>query len=204
MLYTTYLQGFALGGSLIMAIGAQNAFLLKQGLKRQHLFSCALTCFLCDSLLIILGVQGIGSFVKTHPNFSLALQWGGAFFLMSYGMRCFYNVFHPHILIADLKSPAYTSKFTTLLALLGFTFLNPHTYVDTFLILGGVGADYPLNEHTTFIFGALTASFIWFFSLVYGASKLNPLFKNPKAWQILDSIIGSVMIAIAWALLKNS
>lgn len=203
MLYTTYIEGFALGGSLIMAIGAQNAFLLKQGLKRQHLFSCALTCFLCDALLIVLGVQGIGAFVKDHPNFSLALQWGGALFLVAYGMRCFYNISHPHILIADLTSPTHSSMAKTLLALLGFTFLNPHTYVDTLLILGGVGADYPINEHATFIFGALTASFIWFFGLVYGASKLNPLFKNPRAWQILDFIMGSVMFAIAWALIKD-
>lgn len=196
MIVTPLIKGFALGGSLIMAIGAQNAFVLKQGLKRHHLFLTALTCFVCDAILIILGVTGIGKFIAELPTLSDAMRWGGALFLIIYGLRSFYQVFHPHNLVADLNQADKKSRLATFFALLGFTLLNPHTYIDTFLLLGTIGAEQPQHEHTHFIIGTLMASFLWFFGLTYGAGLLTPLFKNPRAWQILDGTMGVVMLSL--------
>lgn len=198
---STLVEGYFLGLSLIMAIGAQNAFVLKQGLKRQYLLMTALTCSIADAFLITLGVTGIGALITESPILMDFMRWGGAVFLTYYGLKSFWSVFHPHILVEALESPIQQNVKTTLLALLGFTFLNPHTYIDTFLLLGTVGAEYPAPERWSFIGGTLLASFTWFFSLTYGASKLTPLFKNPRAWQILDSIMGCVMIAIAFKLI---
>jgi L-lysine exporter family protein LysE/ArgO len=191
------IEGFALGASLIMAIGVQNAFVLKQGLKRQHLFLTAITCSLSDSLLIVLGVLGIEVLTEDFPILTNFMRWGGALFLLVYGLRSFWSVFHPHALIAALDNPNKTSKLATFLALLGFTYLNPHTYIDTFLLLGTIGAEQPPHEQIPFMIGAVLASTTWFFSLTYGASTLSHLFKNPRAWQILDTIMGIVMIGIA-------
>lgn len=199
--FSTLIEGFFLGLSLIMAIGAQNAFVLKQGLKRQYLFMTALTCSLSDAALIILGVTGIGVLITETPILMNVMRWGGAAFLVYYGLRSFWSVMHPHILVASLDNPTQQSRKATLLALFGFTFLNPHTYIDTFLLLGTVGAEFPAPERLSFVIGTLTASVTWFFSLTYGASKLSPLFKNPRAWQVLDSVMGCVMIAIAYRLI---
>ncbi len=195
--FSTLLEGFFLGISLIMAIGAQNAFVLKQGLKRQYLLMTALTCSISDAFLIVLGVTGIGALITESPIFMDIMRFGGAAFLIYYGLRSFWSVFHPHILVESLENPIQQSRRATFLALLGFTFLNPHTYIDTFLLLGTVGAEFPVPERLSFILGTLMASVTWFFSLTYGASKLTPLFKNPRAWQVLDSIMGCVMIGIA-------
>src|ERR1700722_4411934 len=124
------IEGFLLCLGLIIAIGAQNAFVLKQGLKRQHLFLTAMTCFVCDSILVVLGVKGMGELITDIPMLVNFLRWGGAIFLSYYAYRSFRSAFHPHALIAELDSPAEKGKLTTLLALLAFTFLNPHTYID--------------------------------------------------------------------------
>lgn len=199
--FNPIVEGFALGASLIMAIGVQNAFVLKQGLKRQHLLLTALTCSLCDSLLIVLGVTGIEVLTEDFPTLTIFMRWGGALFLLVYGLRSFWSVFHPHALVAALDNPSKTSKLATFLALLGFTFLNPHTYIDTFLLLGTIGAEQAPHEQVPFMIGAVSASTVWFFGLTYGASTLSPLFKNPRAWQVLDTIMGIVMIGIAISLI---
>lgn len=201
MLIIPWFEGFALTSGLIMAIGAQNAFVLKQGIKRQHLLLTAITCFVCDSLLVVIGVLGLGAAIQDWPILMNILRYAGAIFLIGYGIRSFRNVFHPHALIASLENEANQSRLKTLLTLLAFTFLNPHTYIDTVLILGSVGAEHPPHEQLPFILGALSFSFIWFFGLTYGASALSPVFKNPKAWQILDTIMGFVMFGIAATLI---
>lgn len=200
MISMPVLKGYMMGAGLIMAIGAQNAFVLKQGLKRSHLFLTALTCFVCDSILIVLGVKGLGLLISDTPWLEMLLRWGGALFLIAYGLRSFYQALRPQGLNIDL-SDALTSRLTTFIALLGFTLLNPHTYIDTFLILGNVGAQHPEEEHLPFIVGALFASFTWFFGLTYGASTLTPFFKNPRAWQVLDTIMGITMFFIAFSLI---
>lgn len=190
-----------MGGSLIIAIGAQNAFVLKQGLKKHHLFLTAITCFLCDSILIVLGVLGIGFVMEDFPYLDNLLRWGGALFLLCYGIRSFLNALKPQSLITELETSQQKSKLNTLLPLLAFTLLNPHTYIDTFLILGNVGAQAPHEEHFPFIMGALSASLVWFFGLTYGASRLSPYFKSPRVWKYLDMAIGFIMVSIAVSLI---
>jgi len=201
LLIAPVFEGFIVGAGLIMAIGAQNTFLLKQGLKKQHLFLCAITCALADALLIVLGVMGIAEFMDEFPVIANFMRWGGALFLFCYGLRSFYQVFHPHALIANDKTSVQSSKLATFMMLLGFTFLNPHTYVDTFLLLGTIGGEKLDPEQVPFMIGAVMASFCWFFGLTYGASKLSRFFKNPRAWQVLDTLIGIMMFSMGVALL---
>lgn len=201
MQFIHWFEGFALTAGLIMAIGAQNAFVLRQGIKRQHLWLTALTCVICDSLLVVAGVSGVGVLIREIPLFMDILRYAGALFLTGYGIRSFMNVFRPHALIANLKKGANQTWQTTLLALLAFTFLNPHTYIDTVLLIGSVGAEHPPHERLSFILGALSASCVWFFGLTFGASALSPVFRNPKAWQVLDAITGCVMFGMAMVLL---
>ncbi len=201
MIITPLLEGFGVCAGLIVAIGAQNAFVLKQGIKKQHLFLTAITCFICDGILITLGVTGLGLLISEIPFLVKFFRWGGAIFLIAYGLRSFANAFKPQSLVAEIEKSGTTSQTSTLLALLGFTFLNPHTYIDTFLLLGSVGVEYPPNERIFFIIGTLVASFIWFFGLTYGASALSPLFKKPRTWQILEIVMGCIMIGIALTLI---
>lgn len=198
---TTLFQGFFMGAGLIMAIGAQNAFVIKQGLKGNHLLLTALTCCLCDGVLIVLGVMGIGLLINDHTNWLTAIRWFGAAFLVVYGILSFIKAFKPETLAAELTQSKNSSKTATLLALLGFTLLNPHTYIDTFLLLGGIGAQHCGVDKYLFIIGTLSASVLWFFGLTYGAARLTPLFQNPKAWQLLNSGVGVMMIVIAYKLI---
>jgi L-lysine exporter family protein LysE/ArgO len=194
----TYLEGFGLGATLIIAIGAQNAFVLRQGLLRQHVFITALICFLCDVTLITLGVAGLGAVIEAAPVLLKIMTWGGATFLFIYGLRSFRNAFKPQKLEAENYSdkPA-TSVRSTVFAVLAFSLLNPHVYLDTVILLGGLGARHPAAERPSFILGATTASLIWFFGLAYGASLLTPLFRKPVTWRVLDVLIGCVMWLIA-------
>jgi L-lysine exporter family protein LysE/ArgO len=189
------LEGLGLGAGLIMAIGAQNAFLLKQGIKRQHLLLCAITCVVCDVFLIIVGVLGFDLLTDWVPSLEKYLRWGGAVFLVCYGLRSFYSVFHPHALIASMDAPP-KNRLTTWLTLLGFTFLNPHTYIDTMLLLGSIGSEYPVPAQRLFIAGAAIASALWFFGITYGASLLSPLFRKPRVWQLFDAFTGCLMVGL--------
>jgi L-lysine exporter family protein LysE/ArgO len=193
--YVPFLEGLGLGAGLIMAIGAQNAFLLKQGIKRQHLLLCAITCVVADVFLITIGVLGFDLLTDVVPRLEKFLRWGGALFLLGYGLRSFYSVFHPHALVASMDAPP-RNRLATWLTLLGFTFLNPHTYIDTMLLLGSIGSEYPVIAQRFFIMGAATASAIWFFGLTYGASALSSVFRNPRAWQVFDFFTGCLMIGL--------
>jgi L-lysine exporter family protein LysE/ArgO len=198
---THVLEGFILAISLIMAIGAQNAFVLKQGLQQKHLLLTALTCAIADGFLIVIGVSSMAEVIQDFPMITSGLRWAGALFLITYGLRSFWSVFHPHVLIASLTQSQSSSRLATFIALLGFTFLNPHAYIDTILLLGTVGAEHAYPHNILFTLGAVLASFVWFFSLTYGASTLSPLFKKPRAWQILDTVNGFIMIGIAISLI---
>tara|TARA_R110002110_G_scaffold33533_1_gene114747 strand:- start:65129 stop:65737 length:609 start_codon:yes stop_codon:yes gene_type:complete len=198
---TTLFQGFFVGAGLIMAIGAQNAFVLKQGLKGNHLLLTAITCCICDGVLIALGVLGIGLMVQDHANWLTGMRWLGAIFLTVYSILSFIKVFKPEALATQQSEKQNNSKIATLLALLGFTLLNPHTYIDTFVLLGGIGAQHCGLDKYLFIAGTLSASIMWFFGLTYGAARLTPLFQNPKAWQVLNAGIGFMMLFIAFKLI---
>jgi len=195
------LQGFGLGASLIIAIGAQNAFVLRQGIKKQHVFVIACVCTLCDALLIVLGVGGFGSLIAGVPLLTIVATWGGAAFLLFYGLRSFRSAFHPTVLSNDTVGAQPMRLRNTILTVLALSLLNPHVYLDTVVLLGSIGAHYLAGARISFAIGAMLASFAWFFSLAYGAAWLAPLFKRPIAWRVLDAMVGCIMWAIAASLL---
>ena len=198
---TAFFYGFALGASLIIAIGAQNAFILRQGLLRQHVFILCLICALADALLIAAGVAGVGSFIAQSPSFLFAIRAGGAIFLFVYAAISLRRAFNPEAMEtrenggSDLKAAIYTC--------LAFTFLNPHVYLDTVLLLGGISAGFEGSNRLVYAIGAMSASFVWFFGLGYGARLLTPIFEKPRSWQVLDCLIAVVMAAIAVSLLLD-
>ncbi len=197
------LQGFGLGAGLIIAIGAQNAFVLRQGLERHHVFATAAICTLCDMTLIALGVGGMGSLVTRLPALAAAASWGGAVFLLLYGARSFRAAISPGALsTAGAADPPALGA--TLLAALGFSLLNPHVYLDTVVLIGSVGARFPPDQRVGFGAGAMLASTVWFFGLAYGAAQLAPLFRRPAAWRVLDVVIGVTMWAIAISLIRDA
>ena len=198
------LQGFLVSGGLIVAIGAQNAFVLKQGLRRWHVLPIVLTCFICDFLLMSLGVFGFGSMISQNPTASAALALVGALFLLVYGARSFRSAWRGGSAI-DIENPTQGgTALQAVLATLAMTLLNPHVYLDTVVIIGSVAGTLSTVEKSWFLAGALTASASWFFSLGFGARLLLPLFKRPLTWRLLDAAIGMVMWLIAFALLKYS
>jgi L-lysine exporter family protein LysE/ArgO len=196
-MYSAFLNGFALGASLIIAIGAQNAFILKQGLLRQHVFFLCLICAASDGLLIAAGVGGLGTLVSSHPALVQAVTLFGALFLAAYSFIAFRRAFHDSSMGVSGEG---TSLKKAVAACLAFTFLNPHVYLDTVLLLGGLSSRYSGDARTAYGAGAVVASFVWFFGLGYGARLLLPLFQKPMAWRILDVIIGIVMALIAASL----
>jgi L-lysine exporter family protein LysE/ArgO len=196
-----FLSGFFLGGSLIVAIGAQNAFILRQGLLRQHVFILCLICALSDAVLIAAGVAGLGTLVAQSPRLVQIVTIGGAIFLLGYAALAFRRAVRPDVLKAARSGEAGLGA--AIAACLAFTFLNPHVYLDTVLLVGSVSAAYAGAERLAFGVGAVIASFVWFYALGYGARLLQPFFARPSAWRILDCAIGTVMAAIAFSLLRG-
>ncbi|HYN88834.1 MAG TPA: LysE/ArgO family amino acid transporter [Ardenticatenaceae bacterium] len=197
------LHGFGLGAGLIIAIGAQNAFVLRQGLKRIYPFTTAAICSLCDATLIVLGVAGLGTLLSRNSLLTTLATWGGALFLLLYGLRAFRSAAAPGTLsIQDAGARPATAR-GTVMAALAFSLLNPHVYLDTVILLGSLGAQFPAGERIAFAAGATFASTIWFFGLVYGATWLAPLFQRPAAWRVLDGLVGCVMWLIALSLILS-
>jgi L-lysine exporter family protein LysE/ArgO len=190
----TFLTGFFTGAGLIIAIGAQNAFVLRVGLTRQHVFAVALFCATSDALLIFAGVYGLGSLVSRSPLLLQIVTWGGAAFLLWYGFAALRRALSPGALQASAET--VPSLVATLAKCAAFTFLNPHVYLDTVILLGSLSAAYaPLQS--IYGWGAAIGSFVWFFGLAYGARLLGPFFEKPAAWRVLDSIIAVVMALLA-------
>ncbi len=193
------IAGFLLGGSLIIAIGAQNAFILRQGLVRAHVFVVCLIAAVSDALLIAAGVAGLGTVVARSPVLIGVVTVGGAIFLAGYAVLAFRRALHPHGLEAANRTAAgFWAAVSTCLAL---TFLNPHVYLDTVLLIGGISGGYQGTARLAFGLGAGVASFVWFFGLGYGARLLAPVFVKPFAWRVLDIIIGLIMAGLAVGLL---
>ena len=189
------LEGFALGASLIVAIGAQNAFVLRQGLARHHVFAVALACFLSDAILIGAGVAGLGSLVRQAPVALRVVAIAGAAFLAVYGLLALRRAIRPGALRpAAEEAPGLAATLATCLAL---TWLNPHVYLDTVVLIGGLSARHPPAGALAFGAGAATASLVWFFGLAYGARVMAPLFARPMAWRVLDGLIAAVMGGLA-------
>ncbi len=187
--------GFALSFSLILAIGAQNAFVLRQGLRRAHVFAVCLTCAVSDALLIALGVSSFAVIAEALPWITPVFRYGGAAFLIVYGAKAFWAAWTGGEALAAGGAGVGSLK-ATILTVLALTWLNPHVYLDTVVLLGSVSTQYG-EAALWFGVGAVAASFVFFFSLGYGAQLLAPFFARPRAWQILDVVVGLVMWAIA-------
>ncbi len=190
----TGLAGFALGFSLIMAIGAQNAFVLRQGLRGQYVLPLVLTCAISDAILITVGVAGFGSLISTIPWALDIVRWGGAAFLAVYGAMNFYAAWAGGDKL-DEKGGTAGSLGAALTTCLLLTWANPHVYLDTVVLLGGISAQY--DPSWAFGVGAGLSSFAFFFLLGFGAKLLRPVFTSARAWQILDVLVGLTMWAIA-------
>lgn len=194
-----YIAGFSLGISLILAIGAQNAFVLRQGLKQQHVFLVFIICALSDALLIAAGVSGFATIIQSLPWLEPVARYGGAAFLVVYGAKSLWQALGSNdSLHAD--GQVETSAKTIALTCLALTWLNPHVYLDTVFLLGAISTQYP-NEQLEFALGGITASFVFFASLAYGARLLAPVFERPLAWKIFEVMIAVIMWAIALRLL---
>lgn len=190
------IAGFSLGLSLIMAIGAQNAFVLRQGLRREHVLPIVLTCAFSDALLIVAGVAGFGALIESIPALGQAMRWGGAAFLIVYGARAFLSAWRGGETLEAGKAAG--SLRAALLTCLALTWLNPHVYLDTVVLLGSVSAQYVALP---FGVGAVIASFTFFTALGYGARLLAPVFVRPLSWRVLDVLVGLIMWVIAATLL---
>ena len=192
------IAGFVLSFSLILAIGAQNAFILRQGLRREHVFILCLTCAVSDAILIAAGIAGFGRLAQAAPWFETVMRYGGAAFLTWYGLRSLRSAWQGGAAM-ELGESQRTSLRSAMLTVLAFTWLNPHVYLDTVVLIGSISAQY--EDRFSFAIGAVTSSFVFFFALGYGARILSPFFARPRAWQVLDALIGIVMLGIAWKLL---
>jgi len=200
-LITAFAAGLFLGASLIIAIGAQNAFILRQGLIGSHVCVLCLICALSDALLIATGVAGLGTLIRQSPALITVVTVAGAAFLYGYAFLALRRALKPEAMQAAREGKR--DLRAAVLACLAFTFLNPHVYLDTVVLVGSLSAAYEGAASWAYAVGAMLASFIWFYSLGYGARLLQPLFANPMAWRVLDSIIALVMAALASGLLAQ-
>jgi L-lysine exporter family protein LysE/ArgO len=197
---SAFITGFALCATLIIAIGAQNAFVLRQGLRREHVLLIVLFCALADLLLIGAGVAGVASVLGEAPRLTLVLTAGGVAFLAWYGVRALVRARKASAMNVA-ESTAGISVRNALAQAAGFTFLNPHVYLDTVLLMGSIGARQPADLRFWFVGGAAAASGAWFTTLGFGARLLRPVFRTSRAWRVLDTLIGITMLALAASLL---
>ena len=198
-----FLSGFALSAALILAIGAQNAFVLRQGLRREHVGAIVLFCAIADATLIAVGVAGLGAALERLPGLTAALAFGGALFLGWYGIGALGRALRPTVgLEADRWGEAL-SLGAALARTAAFTLLNPHVYLDTVLLVGSIGASQPPGGQPAFVAGAGLASGLWFATLGYGARLLAPFFARPTAWRVLDALVGATMLALAAGLVMR-
>jgi len=202
MTYLPLLEGFGMGASLIVAIGAQNAFVLKNGLHGRHRLPIALCCALSDMLLIALGVAGVGALIAASPTLLQVVRWAGVAFLVCYAVAALRRAWHGESMALDGRDERGLA--VALLTTLAVTWLNPHVYLDTVVLLGSLAARYPGEGRYLFGAGAIVASFLWFFGLAYGARLLAPLFVKPVAWRVLDAGVAAILLALAWGLVLGA
>ncbi|MEO1017034.1 MAG: LysE/ArgO family amino acid transporter [Pseudomonadota bacterium] len=197
-----FVQGLALGAGLIIAIGAQNAFVLAQGLRRQHHVLVAAICAFSDALLILAGVAGVGALIASRGWLTQLAAWGGAAFLFWYGLAALRRVFQTAALHEAATS--VRSKRAVVMATLAVTLLNPHVYLDTVVMLGSIGSQFQDEQRTAFAAGAMSASFLWFFGLALGAAWLAPYVARPITWKIVDTLTCFVMWLVAFELVRTA
>ena len=198
-----FVQGLVLSLGLIVAIGAQNAFVLRQGLRREHVGSVVFFCAVADAVLIAAGVFGMAQALGEHPGFARALALAGAVFLAAYGWQALRRARQSNQLRAAESGPGLPLAGVIAQAA-AFTLLNPHVYLDTVLLVGSIGAQQPPGLRPWFVVGATSASLLWFGLLGFGARWLAPWFARPKAWQVLDGLIGLTMWLLAILLVRHA
>lgn len=198
MMITPFIQGFGSGGGLIVAIGAQNAFVLSQGVRCNHHVAIAFICILCDAVFITAGVAGIGGTVSANPALSQWVSWGGAGFLFVYGCGSLRSALKGGSL--EASDGTVLSLGAAILTTLGVTLLNPHFYLDTVILLGSISSRFHGENRLLFWAGAISASTLWFICLSLGGQMLAPIFKKQIAWRILDTLVWATMWMIAASL----
>lgn len=202
MLFAAAIAGLFTGAGLIIAIGAQNAFVLRQGLQRRHVGKVVLTCMSADIALILAGVAGMGALVLQWPVLLHLLRYGGAAFLAVYAARAGLRAWRGQSALAAQGS-AMPGARQVVLACLAFTMLNPHVYLDTMVLLGTLSTRYAGPARWAFAGGACVASVLWFCALGFGARLLQPVFRRPRAWQLLDALMAVFMLALCLLLLAR-
>ena len=196
-----FIKGFATGGGLIVAIGAQNAFVLSQGVRRNHHLAIAFVCIICDALLICAGVAGFGTAVSTNPTLSQLVTWAGAGFLFFYGLRSMRSALRGGRM--DTNDKMVQTLKAAIMTTLAVTLLNPHVYLDTIFLMGSVSSQLHGESRLFFWVGAVCASTLWFISLSIGGQMLAPLFKKRISWRILDSMVCATMWIMAVSLILH-
>ena len=195
------LTGFLSGLSLIIAIGAQNAYVLRLGLTRRYVGIAVVICSISDALLIIAGTAGMGALVQSHKTLLKGVSWIGAVYLITYALIAFNRARKPEVLLPSEQEPP--SFRSVILAVVAFTWLNPHVYLDTVLLLGSIGSQFG-GDRWWFALGASIASVLWFTTLGYGSKAAAKIMSRPITWRILDIFIGIVMTTIAVSLIKTA
>ena len=193
---TIFVSGLAVAAGLIMAIGAQNIHVLRTGIRREHVGLTVVSCVLIDSILIAFGVAGAGTLIQSSPNLLLVAKWGGAAFLLWYGLRSWRAVFTGGAMQIT-PDQARTTWRQALLSALALSLLNPHVYLDTVVLLGAIGGAFPAAGRPSFVAGAISASALWFISIGYGATRLSHLFAKPVAWKWIDGFAGTTMLVLS-------
>jgi len=199
---TPFVQGFGTGGGLIIAIGAQNAFVLSQGVRKNNHFIIALICIVCDALFISIGVAGFGTIVSTNPALYQWVAWGGAGFLFFYGLRSLRSAIQGGKM--DISHQAVLTIRASIITTLAVTLLNPHFYLDTVILMGSVSGQFHGDSRIYFWVGAVSASTLWFICLSWGGQMLAPLFKRQTSWRILDSLVCATMWTMAVLLITHN
>ena len=192
--------GFIASFTLIAAIGAQNAFVLRQGIRREYVLPVVALCTVSDIVLISAGIAGVGTLISAHPSALTIVKFGGALFLVGYGLLAARRAWRPSSLSPSESAPA--RLIDVLLTCAAMTFLNPHVYLDTVVLLGALANEHR-DERWLFGVGAVTASAVWFFSLGLGARRLAGLFATPSTWRILDGLIAATMIGLGVSLVLS-
>jgi L-lysine exporter family protein LysE/ArgO len=201
MNFATYVTGMTVGLSLIVAIGAQNAFVLRQGIRKEYVFSVVVACALSDAILIVIGVTSFQKVIEISPWLDPVMRYGGAAFLVWYGCKSLFSAWKSTGAL-EIANGTTASFVKTMAMCLALTWLNPHVYLDTVVLLGTISTRFP-SDQFEFAAGAVTGSFLFFFTLGYGARWLRPIFSRPAAWRILEAVIAIIMWLIAFKLLRG-
>ena len=197
-----FLNGMGLCASLIVAIGAQNAHVLRVGVRRQHVAATVATCILIDAVLIGAGVAGMGALVQASPLLMGVARWGGAAFLVWYGLRSWASLLRSDTLVVQAGAVPLSLQ-RALISVLSLSLLNPHVYLDTLVLLGTLGGNYPAHQRPSFAAGAIAASLLWFTALGFGASRLSEVFQRPLVWKGIEALTGVIMLTVAAGLVFN-